>query len=78
MESDALAVLRPARIGFESSEAGEPMWGAASGRDYPEMSLFRDFGCYYIPSADHVSAREWLLELQARARDEALKRAPTS
>lgn len=31
--------------------------------DEMENVLFREFGCYYLPSADGRSAREWLQEV---------------
>ncbi|MCC7171886.1 MAG: hypothetical protein IT459_15685 [Planctomycetes bacterium] len=31
-----------------------------------ERALFRELGCYYMPSADGLSARKWLTELALR------------
>jgi hypothetical protein len=40
-------------------------------RSYPddaalERALFSELGCYYMPSADHISAREWLEHITSR------------
>ena len=31
-----------------------------------EQALFSELGCYYVPSAEHRSARAWLAELVTR------------
>lgn len=31
-----------------------------------EQALFSELGCYYMPSAEHRSAREWLAEIVTR------------
>jgi hypothetical protein len=33
-----------------------------------ERSLFADLGCYYVPSADRLTARDWLLHVAHRLR----------
>jgi L-rhamnose isomerase len=35
-----------------------------------EKSLFKDLGCYYNPSADRLTARQWLRHVSNRVRSE--------